>query len=458
MSSSSTTFDDQQLYFSILATFFQQLDLISEKSGNWSISQIARSFVGYASVTSSNFDEALVYAMLLTKMEMLDGKALRLIAPEGSVSINVAHQVPEIRLISRVCSLVSPAVSPSCGEWTGDIDRELAAFNSLVKAVQRSLRNLLEAVVVDLAVQNGDKLAGKAFTSLSKNMAFAFEPSVAGGCLMKSFLQGASVSDLRESFPQIASIEGELLSLVDFWSRFCQAVSYSDVDANTKLEVEAADAFLKNALKGTPFEVIGSSTSSTTLSAASGFQSNDAPRVSSPELASLDGTSDFNDAKYWKEDHSFVTLDESELSLDDDDDDDGGDNFQYLGESAYAYSYPKPWEVEGGSLEDAFASDRSAYDARKARETALMAAMISGFDDQGESKTFDLHYSDSAYWKETHSYIGDLDDLSSDGEAEAIVAAEEAPATVDGGAEFDESVYWKEDFTYMGELDLEELE
>ncbi len=59
-----------------------------------------------------------------------------------------------MNLIARVLSLLPARLGTPAQAWEGPIDQDLLAFNSLAKALHRSMRNLYEMALVVLFVRH----------------------------------------------------------------------------------------------------------------------------------------------------------------------------------------------------------------------------------------------------------------------------------------------------------------
>ncbi|CAB4431514.1 unnamed protein product [Rhizophagus irregularis] len=92
-----------------------------------------------------------------------------------------------ILLISRTLSLV-PAKFKGVS-WNGPLSRELLAFNSFVKAMNRSLRNLCEMLTLSMFL-NGDCVKDRQdYLDIALSLPFLYDVNTAMGIIVKTYLE-----------------------------------------------------------------------------------------------------------------------------------------------------------------------------------------------------------------------------------------------------------------------------
>ena len=119
---------------------------------------------------------------------------------------------PELSLISRVFSLIAMTLTE---KWAGPIDRELMAFNSIVRAVQRTARNMVEMSLLALTQAGRTTTAGE-FAAISRGLPFFQEANTALGVVVSSFLL-EDYADFKNRFTKIATLKDDLLRGYAFW-------------------------------------------------------------------------------------------------------------------------------------------------------------------------------------------------------------------------------------------------
>lgn len=127
-------------------------------------------------------------------------------------STPAADNDPELSLISRVFSLISMNLSE---KWAGPIDRELMAFNSIVRAVYRTARNIVEMSLLALTQAGRLTHAGE-YAGISRRLPFFQEANTALGVVISSFLL-EDYADFKNRFTKIATLKDDLLRGYAFW-------------------------------------------------------------------------------------------------------------------------------------------------------------------------------------------------------------------------------------------------
>lgn len=140
-----------------------------------------------------NSDE-LILALELLRLEQLSSTPYtvpRVIPKPGDISSD-SKEAKHITLISRVVSLV-PFLKAAFPPFPGPLSRDLAAFNSFVRTVHRSLRNTMEMLVLSFMVSERPSKKEKdldvaSYVKLAPKLLFFTESGTAMGLVMKSYL------------------------------------------------------------------------------------------------------------------------------------------------------------------------------------------------------------------------------------------------------------------------------
>jgi hypothetical protein len=142
------------------------------------------------------------------------------------------------------------------------LSRDLLAFNSVNKALTRSLRHLSEAVLLEMLLGNECQKDTLDFTELAASMPFAYEPSTVLGILVKEYLElltlnanannnkidkDLAIQQVEEhigatSLSSLAnSVKEELQRGFAFWEVVCDAVK--SLAASNAISKELAQEF-----------------------------------------------------------------------------------------------------------------------------------------------------------------------------------------------------------------------
>lgn len=123
-----------------------------------------------------------------------------------------ADNDPELSLISRVFSLISMNLTE---KWAGPIDRELMAFNSIVRAVYRTARNIVEMSLLAITQAGRHTFPGE-YPAISRRLPFFQEANTALGVVVSSFLV-EDYADFKNRFTKLSSLKEDLLRGYAFW-------------------------------------------------------------------------------------------------------------------------------------------------------------------------------------------------------------------------------------------------
>jgi hypothetical protein len=154
-------------------------------------------------------------------------------------STPAADNDPELSLISRVFSLISMDLTE---KWAGPIDRELMAFNSLVRAVYRTARNVVEMSLYSIT-QAGRLTVPTEYPNISRHMPFFQESNTALGVVVSSFLL-EETPDFNQRFAKIPSVKQDLLRGFSLWKDLQKIVEQLQASKAMAIKVILTPEFL----------------------------------------------------------------------------------------------------------------------------------------------------------------------------------------------------------------------
>ena len=128
-----------------------------------------------------------------------------------------------ISLVSRVFSLVAPTLSEE--EWSGAVDYPLSQFFSIVKVLVRSLRSLLEVILLSEFL-NGRVGWNKNMLNLIDSLPYGSHNNIALGIAIKLLLLGKTLGEVKPMLPQCINLEQDLASAWEFWKELIKTVKY----------------------------------------------------------------------------------------------------------------------------------------------------------------------------------------------------------------------------------------
>jgi len=125
------------------------------------------------------------------------------------------------------------------------------AFNSLLKALNRTFRNLHEMILLNLfARQKLRSIAASELPSISFRLPFYGEQSTALGIVMKHFAANLSHDSVKlsASFPTLRNVQEELRRGCAFWDAFFKSVvllfNEKQISGETYNEFVSANKYL----------------------------------------------------------------------------------------------------------------------------------------------------------------------------------------------------------------------
>mmetsp|Transcript_45649 Transcript_45649/g.74436 ORF Transcript_45649/g.74436 Transcript_45649/m.74436 type:complete len:808 (-) Transcript_45649:597-3020(-) len=143
--------------------------------------------------------------------------------PPNAIPGRVPYEA-ETTLISRVFSLL-PMTFKEGMFWESRVDHDLMGFNCIVKTIHRSLRNLLEVVMLAAFLRHHARLSPKEYLPLSFRLPFFQDTNTAMGVVAKSFLQD-DAQKIENMFPACKNPVGDLLVAFEFWDKLFQIVMF----------------------------------------------------------------------------------------------------------------------------------------------------------------------------------------------------------------------------------------
>jgi hypothetical protein len=150
----------------------------------------------------------------------------------------------EINLLTRIFSLL-PGTMEEGRSWEGPIDPDLMGFNSIVKALYKTLRNLLEMLLANLFLSGRTALNPEDYLEVSYRLPYFEEPSTALGLALKSFLIEQNIN-LKHRFPNFVNLMNDLHRGVQFWDEVMKMVEFLNSE-NVEVLPEQLYAEFKNA-------------------------------------------------------------------------------------------------------------------------------------------------------------------------------------------------------------------
>jgi len=151
------------------------------------------------------------------------------ITPSSSTSSSPSASPASSLSPSNSSLNLSSTPNPTLLGWTKEVDYELLCFNSVLKSLTRSLRNLCEMITLSLFILEPDALGRNDIKEIYFGLPFGNEISTASGILIKYHLShygkaGYSVEQLKEVFPSCDDPIGTLKSGYAFWNDLFKAV------------------------------------------------------------------------------------------------------------------------------------------------------------------------------------------------------------------------------------------
>jgi len=171
-------------------------------------------------LVNTEFQEESLLVIELLRTGYLNGNKLSIVSSQ----LENYENEREISLLTRIFSIL-PAQTLE-RSWEGPVDHDLMGFNSIVKAVYRSLRNLIEMLLLRLFLKRKSKLPPKEYIGLTMKLPFFQETNTALGIALKSLLSGTDPKKLPQQFPTCTHIIPNLKTAIKFWSEILKMIIF----------------------------------------------------------------------------------------------------------------------------------------------------------------------------------------------------------------------------------------
>jgi hypothetical protein len=235
--------DPESMAALIIFKVLETLGFIAEDGGMTVLGDVIKE-------SSAVFDESILLAVELMKFGLLTGEPLE--SPEGkkfppAVNYPAApdNRAKNVLFITRLLSLVPMKLKNDL--WSAKVDFDLAAFHCLVRALNRSLRLVVEGSIANVLLRdpkltklipttsqtpNGpvpsEKIAGTVPSNVSSLPSFML-PRACLGIVAKYMLeyQGEAKnfeSEIKRKFPCCQDIIGDLKAGFQFWKELHRIV------------------------------------------------------------------------------------------------------------------------------------------------------------------------------------------------------------------------------------------
>lgn len=135
--------------------------------------------------------------------------------------------------------------------WSSVVDHDLLAFNCILKALGRSIRGLLEMVLLSVLVRTKVQIHHRRYVVVSQRLPFYQENSTALGIVAKEFLvnENENNASIIEKYPCCISPVDDLKKGIQFWNEIVLMVkelgTQDLVSNNVVTQFETADQFFK---------------------------------------------------------------------------------------------------------------------------------------------------------------------------------------------------------------------
>ncbi|OAD78751.1 hypothetical protein PHYBLDRAFT_157638 [Phycomyces blakesleeanus NRRL 1555(-)] len=164
--------------------------------------------------------EAFLTAFELIRFDVLTNK------PYSKTYSTIAGDEKEqchIRLISRALSLLPMELKSA--PWSGPFNRDLLVFNSFVKALDRSYRNLCEMLTLSLFLNNGVVKEQKDYFEIADSLPYMSDANVTLGLVTKHYLEqivtgrdpASATQSAEKTFLSCTALAADLRRGLLFW-------------------------------------------------------------------------------------------------------------------------------------------------------------------------------------------------------------------------------------------------
>lgn len=127
----------------------------------------------------------------------------------------------------------------SMGTWTGPVDIEIAAFGTCSRMLSKALRSLMELVACNFFLERFTSLPLTAFPEVVMELPFDNCTEFNAGLLILYMLMTptCTLESLKETFPQLYTLDTDLATLRYFWNRAYEAYPHMTLDTDEKEQV-----------------------------------------------------------------------------------------------------------------------------------------------------------------------------------------------------------------------------
>jgi len=117
-------------------------------------------------LSQSQFDQESFLVLELLRLNKLTSKKVTPMSSSTTAADNSYPSKPEIALLSRVFSLLP--LTMKSRPWSGVIDYDLMAFNSITRMVYKTMHNLLEMLVLNSFLSKRSNIPADEYTRVSQ--------------------------------------------------------------------------------------------------------------------------------------------------------------------------------------------------------------------------------------------------------------------------------------------------
>ncbi|KAG1559523.1 hypothetical protein G6F46_002736 [Rhizopus delemar] len=171
--------------------------------------------------------EALLTALELIRFEVLSNKTYSktYTKPLGNES-----EQKNIILLSRIFSLLP--IQLKSAQWSGPLNRDLLVFNSFVKALNRSYRNLSEMITLSFFLNGLVRKERDDYFGINDSLPYMADVNVALGLVCKHYLErivegqppSEALAHTEKAFPTCSSIQADLDIGFQFWKKLVESM------------------------------------------------------------------------------------------------------------------------------------------------------------------------------------------------------------------------------------------
>ncbi|CEG64051.1 hypothetical protein RMATCC62417_01095 [Rhizopus microsporus] len=197
--------------------------------------------------------EALLTALELIRFEVLTNKTF---SKTYTRPLGNELEQKNIILLSRALSLLPIKLKNM--QWSGPLNRDLLVFNSFVKALNRSYRNLCEMLTLSFFLNGLVVKDREDYFEINDSLPYMADVNVALGLVCKHYLEriveGQSpveaLASTEKAFPTCVSVKEDLETGFQFWTRLLEAVRVlfktNTISADTFNMFSNANEWLQN--------------------------------------------------------------------------------------------------------------------------------------------------------------------------------------------------------------------